>query len=72
MAAPAGTCPAALPPASLDAVDEPGLKARPPMLTACRPATMSAELVWELVKNSNSFLRKSVHGAVFSAEPGNL
>jgi len=33
---------------------------------------MSAELVWELVKNSNSFLRKSVHGAVFSAEPGNL
>lgn len=53
-------------------MDEPALKAGPSMPTACRLATMSAQLVWELVKNSNSFLRKSVHGAVFSAEPGNL
>ena len=33
---------------------------------------MSAQLVWELVKNSNAFLRKSVNHTVFTAEPGNL
>ena len=35
-------------------------------------ATMSSQLVWELVKNNNAFLRKSVNHTVFSAEPGNL
>jgi large subunit ribosomal protein L28e len=35
---------------------------------------MSSQLVWELVKKHNSFVRKNaaVNGAVFSAEPGNL
>ncbi|PSC73656.1 60S ribosomal L28-1 [Micractinium conductrix] len=33
---------------------------------------MSSQLVWELVKNNNAFLRKSVNHTVFSAEPGNL
>lgn len=33
---------------------------------------MSSSLVWELVKQHNSFLRKGAKGIVFSAEPGNL
>ncbi|GLI70749.1 hypothetical protein VaNZ11_015776, partial [Volvox africanus] len=37
-----------------------------------RPAKMSSQLVWEVLKNHNSFIRKSVKGLVFSAEPGNL
>ena len=32
----------------------------------------SSSLLWELVKNSNAFIRKNLNGAVFSAEPGNL
>ena len=33
---------------------------------------MSSQLVWELVKNNNAFLKKGVNGIKFSAEPGNL
>lgn len=33
---------------------------------------MSAPLVWEIVKGNNSFLRKGLNGACFSAEAGNL
>jgi len=36
---------------------------------------MSAEVVWQVIKKNNSFLRKGSagrHDAVFSAEPGNL
>ena len=33
---------------------------------------MSSQLVWELVKNNNAFLRKSVNHTTFSGEPGNL
>ncbi|KAL4439471.1 hypothetical protein ABPG77_008800 [Micractinium sp. CCAP 211/92] len=33
---------------------------------------MSSQLVWELVKKHNAFLRKSVNHTVLSAEPGNL
>lgn len=33
---------------------------------------MSAQLVWELVKKNNAFIRKSVNHTVFSAEPGNV
>lgn len=35
-------------------------------------AAMSAQLVWELVKKNNAFIRKSVNHTVFSAEPGNV
>lgn len=35
-------------------------------------AKMSSALVWALVKDHNSFLRHSVNGVTFSAEPGNL
>lgn len=31
-----------------------------------------SQFVWELVKNNNSFLRKGLHGAQFSAEANNL
>ncbi|KAI8463662.1 MAG: component of cytosolic 80S ribosome and 60S large subunit [Monoraphidium minutum] len=34
--------------------------------------TVSPQLVWELVKTNNSFLRKNLHGNIFSAEKGNL
>ena len=35
--------------------------------------TMAApQLRWEIVKGHNSFVRKNLNGAVFSAEPGNL
>jgi large subunit ribosomal protein L28e len=30
------------------------------------------QLLWEIVKGHNSFVRKNLNGAVFSAEPGNL
>ena len=30
------------------------------------------QLVWEIVKGHNSFLRKNLNGLTFSAEPGNL
>eukprot|EP00879_Flechtneria_rotunda_P012618 GHRR01013176.1.p1 GENE.GHRR01013176.1~~GHRR01013176.1.p1 ORF type:complete len:131 (-),score=51.76 GHRR01013176.1:50-442(-) len=30
------------------------------------------QLLWEVVKGHNSFVRKNLHGRVFSAEPGNL
>eukprot|EP00882_Tetradesmus_deserticola_P000386 GHRQ01000424.1.p1 GENE.GHRQ01000424.1~~GHRQ01000424.1.p1 ORF type:complete len:130 (+),score=65.26 GHRQ01000424.1:116-505(+) len=30
------------------------------------------QFIWELVKGHNSFLRKNLHGKIFSAEPGNL
>lgn len=33
---------------------------------------MSAELVWALVKNNNSFLVKRPNGVEFTAERGNL
>ncbi|GLC35065.1 hypothetical protein PLESTB_000550600 [Pleodorina starrii] len=33
---------------------------------------MSSQLVWEVVKGHNSFMRKAAKGIVFSAEPGNL
>ncbi len=35
-------------------------------------AAMSSQLVWELVKKHNAFLRKSVNHTMLSAEPGNL
>ncbi len=49
----------------------------PPPPACCAGSThakMSAQLVWELTKNSNAFLRKSKAGSgpTFSAEPGNL
>lgn len=31
-----------------------------------------SQLLWEVVKGHNSFVRKNLNGAVFSAEPGNL
>ena len=37
--------------------------------------TMSADLVWQVIKNNNCFLRKGSagrHDPVFSSEPGNL
>lgn len=37
-----------------------------------RCVKMSSQLVWEIVKKNNSFLRRSVNHTVFSAEPGNL
>ncbi|GFR46185.1 hypothetical protein Agub_g7714 [Astrephomene gubernaculifera] len=33
---------------------------------------MSSQLVWELVKQHNCFIRKAAKGIVFSAEPSNL
>jgi hypothetical protein len=33
---------------------------------------MSAPLVWQCIKGYNSFVRKGLNGAIFSAEPGNL
>ena len=46
----------------------------PPTCTAphMQVAAMSSQLIWELVKKGNAFLRKSVNGTTFSAEPGNL
>jgi large subunit ribosomal protein L28e len=32
----------------------------------------SSQLVWQLVKGHNSFLKKGLNGAYFSSEPGNL
>ena len=32
----------------------------------------SSQLLWQLVKNNHAFLHKGLHGAQFSAEPGNL
>ena len=32
----------------------------------------SPQLVWQLVKNNNCFLKKNQNNAWFSAEPGNL
>lgn len=32
----------------------------------------SADLVWELVRGNNAFLKKGLNGTVFSAERGNL
>ena len=34
--------------------------------------TVPSQLVWQLVKNYNSFLHKGLNGSRFSAEPGNL
>lgn len=31
-----------------------------------------SQLLWEMVKGHNSFLRKNINGTIFSAEPGNL
>eukprot|EP00878_Enallax_costatus_P000267 GHUV01000335.1.p1 GENE.GHUV01000335.1~~GHUV01000335.1.p1 ORF type:complete len:130 (+),score=54.59 GHUV01000335.1:161-550(+) len=31
-----------------------------------------SQLLWEVVKGHNSFLRKNLNGTIFSAEPGNL
>ena len=33
---------------------------------------MSDQLVWQLVRGHNSFIRKGLNGLVLSAEPGNL
>ncbi len=33
---------------------------------------MSDQLVWQLVRGHNSFIRKGINGLVLSAEPGNL
>lgn len=33
---------------------------------------MPSQLVWQLVKNHNSFLHKGLNGSRFSAESGNL
>lgn len=33
---------------------------------------VSPQLLWELVKGHNSFIRKNLHGNIFSAEKGNL
>jgi large subunit ribosomal protein L28e len=33
---------------------------------------MSSQLIWEVLKYHNAFIRKGVKGLVFSAEPGNL
>ncbi|KAK2080610.1 hypothetical protein QBZ16_000464 [Prototheca wickerhamii] len=33
---------------------------------------MSSALVWEIVKNHNSFLKKGPNGSLFTTEPGNL
>eukprot|EP00192_Tetraselmis_astigmatica_P025336 CAMPEP_0117678064 /NCGR_PEP_ID=MMETSP0804-20121206/17078_1 /TAXON_ID=1074897 /ORGANISM="Tetraselmis astigmatica, Strain CCMP880" /LENGTH=131 /DNA_ID=CAMNT_0005487387 /DNA_START=62 /DNA_END=457 /DNA_ORIENTATION=+ len=35
-------------------------------------AAVSDQLVWELVKGNNAFLRKNLHGRIFSKEPSNL
>jgi hypothetical protein len=36
-------------------------------------ANASSELVWQVVKGNNAFLRKGKkHDPIFSAEPGNL
>ncbi|KAF8059736.1 RPL28A [Scenedesmus sp. PABB004] len=35
-------------------------------------AAIPSALVWECVKGHNSFVRKNLNGAIFSAEPGNL
>lgn len=34
--------------------------------------TMSSQLIWQLVKNNNSFLHKGLNGINLSKEPGNL
>jgi hypothetical protein len=36
------------------------------------PGRMSAPFVWQCIKGYNSFIRKGLNGAIFSAEPGNL
>eukprot|EP00195_Chlamydomonas_chlamydogama_P015282 CAMPEP_0202894068 /NCGR_PEP_ID=MMETSP1392-20130828/3520_1 /ASSEMBLY_ACC=CAM_ASM_000868 /TAXON_ID=225041 /ORGANISM="Chlamydomonas chlamydogama, Strain SAG 11-48b" /LENGTH=126 /DNA_ID=CAMNT_0049578619 /DNA_START=75 /DNA_END=455 /DNA_ORIENTATION=+ len=33
---------------------------------------MSSALVWQVIRNNNSFLRKGLNGSLFSAEAGNL
>ncbi|KIZ02258.1 60S ribosomal protein L28-1 [Monoraphidium neglectum] len=35
-------------------------------------SNVSGQLLWELVKGHNSFVRKNLHGNIFSAEKGNL
>lgn len=35
-------------------------------------AKMSSQLVWQIVKKNNSFIRKGLNGELFSAEKGNL
>lgn len=43
------------------------------MLPPAALGTMApSQLVWELVKGHNAFLRRSVNHTLFSAEPGNL
>ena len=32
----------------------------------------SSELVWQLIRGNNSFLKKGLNNTFFSAEPGNL
>ena len=33
---------------------------------------MSSQLIWELVKRNNAFIKKNVNGTVWSKESGNL
>lgn len=33
---------------------------------------MSDQLVWQIVKGHNAFMRKGLNGMILSAEPGNL
>ena len=53
-----------------------GLRAVPHLLHLLLQVTaaeMAApQLLWEVVKGHNSFLRKNLNGAIFSAEFGNL
>lgn len=44
----------------------------PPSPQNRRLVTMSADLVWELTRKQNAFLRKGLNGTVFSTEKGNL
>jgi hypothetical protein len=52
---------------------QPLSSSQPLALSGAGTGTMAApQLLWEIVKGHNSFLRKNLNGAIFSAEPGNL
>ena len=41
------------------------------MTFSTRAVSASPNLVWELVKNNNRFLKKGLNGTIFSTEEGN-
>lgn len=49
----------------------PGAVLQSKMTFSTRAVSASPNLVWELVKNNNRFLKKGLNGTIFSTEEGN-